>query len=181
MTWSKPASFLDLTAQKKGVFPRNRIIPTVNGGLLFPLYFTTAGPPNSPFMLFAEPTNHSRWGKPVPVADANDLVQPSVVRTAPGELTAFFRDRKAKSIFGARSSNEGVTWTNPSSKQAGGLPNNNAGIEAYQLASGSTVLLFNDESGKGVRCVSFDLERPPLTARSPHSSPNPPRSCAARP
>ena len=188
LSWSKPAVFLDMSGDKKGIFDRNRIIPRADGSLLFPLYWTTKGPPNAPFMLISDRANHSSWGKPcvsarkknvpsrpttaqntplppthhppyprrnrVDVKNADNLVQPTVVRTAPGTLTAFFRDRKAKSVFGASSSDEGLTWTTPSPKDAGGLPNNNAGIEAFQLASGKTILIFNNST----------KDRTPLTA-----------------
>ena len=148
-SWSAPAPFLDLTASKQGVFDRNRIIPRADGGLLFPCYFTTKGVPNSPFLLAAPAPNHSAWSAPLPVAGAPGLVQPSIVRTAPGVLTAFFRDRAAKHVYGATSRDEGASWTVPTPAQAGGLPNNNAGIEAFQLLSGRTLLLFNNASGSG--------------------------------
>lgn len=153
-TWSPPAPFLDFSRDKKGVFDRNRIIPRADGSLLFPLYWTTKGPPNAPFVLISGRANHSAWGAPVDVKGADNLVQPTVVRTAPGTLKAFFRDRKAVSVFGAASSDEGLTWSTPSPRDAGGLPNNNAGIEAFQLASGSTILIFNNST----------KDRTPLTA-----------------
>lgn len=144
VTWSPPAPFLNRTAQNQGVFNRNRIVPRKDGSLLFPLYWTSAGAPNAPFMLFSDAANHSRWGAPVNVSGAAGLVQPTVVRTAPGTLTAFFRDRNAQHVYGASSADEGLSWTAPTPAAAGGLPNNNAGIEAFQLASGSTILLFNN-------------------------------------
>jgi len=152
-TWGEPAPFLDLSHGKspQGVFDRNRVVPRADGGLIFPGYFTTKKVPNSPFLLFAQPGNHSAWGAPQPIAGAPGLVQPTIVRTAPGTLTAFFRDRSARNVFGATSRDEGATWTTPTPAQAGSLPNNNAGIEAFQLKSGSTILLFNNESGTGVR------------------------------
>lgn len=153
-TWSAPAPFLDRTAQRQGVFDRNRIVVRADGSLLFPLYWTSDGAPNSPFMLVSDASDHSRWGAPVNVSGADDLVQPSVVRTARGTLTAFFRDRKARHVFGAASADEGITWTAPSAAAAGGLVNNNAGIEAFQLASGATLLLFNNST----------KDRTPLTA-----------------
>ena len=124
VTWTRPAPFLDLSADKKGVFDRNRIIPRADGSLLFPLYWTTAGPPNAPFMLFSEPADHSKWGKPTDVKGADNLVQPTVVRTSSATLTAFFRDRKSRSVFGADSKDEGLTWTTPTPARAGNLPNN---------------------------------------------------------
>ena len=154
VTWSPPSSFLDLTSQHQGVFDRNRIIPRKDGSLLFPLYWTSDGAPNAPFMLISDAVNHSQWGPPVNVSNGDDLVQPTVVRTAPGMLTAFFRDRRAKNVYGASSTDEGLTWTTPSPAAAGNLPNNNAGIESFQLANGSTLLIFNNAT-KG---------RTPLTA-----------------
>ncbi len=187
VTWSKPSIFLDFSADKKGVFDRNRIIPRADGSLLFPLYWTTTGPPNAPFMLTSEPSDHSKWGKPIDVKAADNLVQPTVVRTSASTLTAFFRDRKSKNIFAADSKDEGLTWTTPTPTRAGNLPNNvssyrlsvakaahmstfslsfcppppplthtskNAGIEAFQLASGKTILLFNNST----------KDRTPMTA-----------------
>ena len=151
VSWGAPEVFLDLTPGGQGVFDRNRVVPRADGGLVFPGYFTTKGVPNSPFLLFAPPGNHSDWSAPAPIGDAAGLVQPSIVRTAPGVLTAFFRDRAGRSVFGATSRDEGASWSAPTPAQAGGLPNNNAGIEAFQLASGKTILLFNDRSGNGVR------------------------------
>jgi predicted neuraminidase len=141
VTWGAPASFLDRTAETQGVFDRNRIVPRADGSLLFPLYWTSDGAPNSPFLLFSDATNHSRWGAPVNVSNADNLVQPTVVRSAPGVLTAFFRDRKSRNVFAAASVDEGLSWTTPAALR---LPNNNAGIEAFQLASDTTILLFNN-------------------------------------
>ena len=143
-TWSPPTSFLDLTGKNQGVFDRNRIILRKDGSLLFPLYWTSDGAPNAPFMLISDAANHSHWGPPVNVSNGDNLVQPTVVRTAPRTLTAFFRDRRAKNVYGASSADEGLTWTTPSPAAAGNLPNNNAGIESFQLASGSTILIFNN-------------------------------------
>jgi len=144
VSWSAPAPFLDFTKKKKGIFDRNRIVVRADGSLLFPLYWTTDKVPNQATMLISNAANHSQWGAPLDVAGADNLVQPSVVRTAPGTLMAFFRDRKAQHVFGAASADEGRTWTAPTPDAAGNLANNNAGIEAWQLASGQTLLLFNN-------------------------------------
>jgi predicted neuraminidase len=149
-SWTAPEPFLSIKGG--GVFDRNRIIVRKDGSLLFPLYFTTDGTPNSPFLLFSAAGNHSDWTGPRAVSSkAANLVQPSVVRTAPDTLTMFLRDREAKNIYACTSTDEGDTWTDPSTAAAGGLPNNNAGIEAFQLQSGATLLLFNNESGTGTR------------------------------
>jgi predicted neuraminidase len=134
-SWSRPAPFLDMSKDKKGVFDRNRLIPRADGSLLFPLYWTTEGPPNAPFMLISGASNHSSWGKPVDVKSADNLVQPTIVRTSPGTLKAFFRDRKSRSVFGATSADEGLTWSTPTPAAAGGLPNNvREGREWFRLS-----------------------------------------------
>lgn len=152
ITWSEPVLFLAI--DNGGVFDRNRIVIRTDGSLLFPLYFTTDGVPNSPFVLFSSVTNHSVWSAPHPVGpigSTGNLVQPTVVRITPSTLKMFLRDRNAKNIYACTSTDEGVTWSIPTIAAAGNLPNNNAGIEAYQLLSGGTILLFNNESGTGTR------------------------------
>lgn len=124
VSWSKPSVFLDKSKDGKGIFDRNRIISRADGSLLFPLYWTTDGTPNTPFMLISSASNHSTWGNPVDVKNASNLVQPTVVRTASGTLKAFFRDRKSANVFGASSTDEGLTWTTPTPASAGNLPNN---------------------------------------------------------
>lgn len=88
-----------------GAFTRNRIIPTLTGGLLFPLYNSTV---SYSFMLLAD-SSHAQWTR-VDVAGSSALVQPTVVRLTPHHntsLVAFFRDRNSKSIFSSNSSDEG--------------------------------------------------------------------------
>lgn len=146
LSWSNPEPFFAI--KNGGVFDRNRIIVRSDGSLLFPLYYTTSGPPNSPFVLISSASNHSQWGDPVNVPGAANRVQPSIVRTALGILTMFLRDRLAVAVYSSTSEDEGLTWSTPTKTI---LANNNAGIEAFQLASGATLLLFNNETGSGVR------------------------------
>lgn len=62
---------------------------------------------------------------------------------------AYFRDRRAQSIYASASTDGGVTWEAPAATV---LPNNNAGIAAITLASGGTLMVFNNETGgAGVR------------------------------
>jgi predicted neuraminidase len=73
---------------------------------------------------------------------SNNLVQPSIIRlnNSP-QLRAFFRDRRAASIYYADSVDDGLTWSTP---QATSLPNNDAGIEAYTLTNGAVIMAFNN-------------------------------------
>ena len=176
VTWTNPTQFYSIS--KGGVFDRNRIIQRADGSLLFPLYYTTDGKPNSAFFLISDTKNASIWdfSHPFNLAESDNLVQPSVVRiNSSGNdntiahnnsenpsvkpspprrsvLKVFLRDRESKNVYGAESEDEGLTWTKPTPEQAGNLPNNNAGIEAFQLLNGHTILLYNNNSdSKAVR------------------------------
>ena len=120
-----------------GSFTRNRIVPTRNG-LLFPVYNSTI---SYSFMLISDPQEKS-WTR-VNIPNSDSLVQPSVVRLTPRNndtLLCFFRDRQSRHIYSSTSTDEGRTWTSP---KPTALPNNNAGIEAFQLASGATAIVFD--------------------------------------
>ena len=90
-------------------------------------------------------TSHSPAPVCICVRTDNDCVrrvQPSVVRPTPGSptLLAFFRDRDAKSIYWARSPDDGESW---SKCEATPLPNSNAGIEAWTMRSGRIAMVYN--------------------------------------
>lgn len=55
-------------------------------------------------------------------------------------LSAFFRDRRAESIYRAESPDDGKTWSKPTKTT---LPNNNSGIEATVLQSGNLAIVYN--------------------------------------
>jgi predicted neuraminidase len=137
-----------------GTWGRNRIVPTLDGDWLFPLY-------NESLKMLGHYTEHSfilrkPKGAPVlPVAgwtesgfkNSSYLVQPSIIRLVPGQpaLRAYFRDRRAMWIYTSTSADDGTTWTQP---VATALPNNNVGISAWTLASGAVALAFNDMQGQ---------------------------------
>lgn len=85
--------------------------------------------------------DHTTW-KGYPIAKSNYLVQPSIVRPVPNRhyMRAFFRDRRAKNIYSASSTDEGYSWTEPKKTV---LPNNNAAIQATMLSSGNMAIVFN--------------------------------------
>lgn len=60
--------------------------------------------------------------------------------TGDPRLIVFFRDRRAQHIYRAESPDDGKTWTRPSKTT---LPNNNSGIEASVLSSGSLAIVYN--------------------------------------
>lgn len=74
VSWSNPALFFAI--KDGGVFDRNRIVARADGSLLFPLYYTTAGPPNSPFVLLSDAKNHSKVQSPMVINATCILVLP---------------------------------------------------------------------------------------------------------
>lgn len=56
---------------------------------------------------------------------------------------AFFRDRKKRNIYTAHSNDDGKTW---SDCKATVLPNNNAGIHAWQMRSGRIAIVYNPQT-----------------------------------
>lgn len=145
-TWSTPTK--SKAASFPGAFPRNRIIPALDGGLLFPIY--NAGKDN-PFkanfaIIERSSTDAGRkaWTEH-DIKGSADLVQPTVVRLPNGSLRAWFRDRRSEAIYTATSTDDAMTWTAP---KHSGLPNPNSGIEANILPNGHVVMVFNDYNSK---------------------------------
>jgi predicted neuraminidase len=60
---------------------------------------------------------------------------------------------KSLAIYYSDSNDDGLTWSTPKPTS---LPNNNTGIEAYTLKSGSLIMVFNNHNGT-------KLPRSPLT------------------
>jgi predicted neuraminidase len=113
-----------------GSFDKNRVVPRLDGSWLLPIY-EQGVKPNEPRNKFlpkgADPDDAKQWtdGK---YKDGDNLVQPSVVRPKPGspDLVAFFRDRKARNVYSASSSDDGASW---SASKPTTLLNNNAGAQ----------------------------------------------------
>ena len=142
-TWTAPA--LSKAGSFPGAFPRNRIIPGLDGGLLFPIYNAGSGNPKfkANFAIIERSSAdaaRSSWTE-LDIAGSANLVQPTVVRLPDKSLRAWFRDRRATSIYTATSTDDAKSWTAP---VPAGLPNPNVGIEANVLANGHVVMVFND-------------------------------------
>eukprot|EP00054_Salpingoeca_dolichothecata_P005290 m.33998 g.33998 ORF g.33998 m.33998 type:complete len:367 (+) comp15360_c0_seq1:477-1577(+) len=154
-TWTKPAPFL--TAP--GAFPRNRIIRGLDGGVIFPIY--NASGASSAFdhqnyaIIDRSNPSMSDWSY-APIKDSAYLVQPSVIRLPNKTLRVFFRDRRAKNIYAADSTDDGHTWTKP---VATSLPNNNAGIESNILSSHEVVIVYNPTtSGRNPLAIALSKD-----------------------
>jgi predicted neuraminidase len=137
-TWTKPALLFSFP----GAFPRNRIIPSLDGGLLFPIYDASKSNVEGANFAIIEKSNvaHTNWTK-IDIKDSQGKVQPTCVRLLTKNLRCWFRDRAAGFIYVSDSTDDGLTWTKPAATQ---LPNPNVGIEANSLTSGNIVMVFNN-------------------------------------
>lgn len=160
-TWSEPKAWLT----SPGAFPRNRIVPTSDGGVVFPFYNASKANPafgkqNYAIFGYSGPDRDmgsaSGW-KFIPLAGSNYLVQPSTVHLNNSWLT-FFRDRRAQHIYASQGKKaEATHWSNPKPTQ---LPNNNAGIEANLLTNGHIVLVYNPQtSGRDPLAIGISKDQ----------------------
>ena len=118
------------------------MIRRTDNRILFPFYSQAKGHPNWPVMAISPgpsiPPNGSAWQRD-PLKSGGDLVQPTCMllpdgdSTPKGVIECFFRDRRAKHIYSATSTDGGQAFSTPKPTV---LPNNNAGIEANILDSG---------------------------------------------
>lgn len=139
--WTAPAEIFG----KAGSFTKNRMITSLNGTWMLPMYYATGSSSQQYSHIKTTKTaGIGPWGN-LDFDDTSYLVQPTVVRDKPGQpaLTAFFRDRRAKHIYVSHSADDGATWDKA---EATVLPNNNAGIHATTLQSGNMVMTFNPQT-----------------------------------
>ena len=147
-TWTQPK----LLISEAGAFPRNRLIPGLDGTVIFPYYNASShNKYKANYAIIGRSAVDHHLDQPkdwtaTPFPESQDCVQPTVVRKTPGEpgLKAWFRDRRAESIYTADSADDGKSWTKPVKSP---LPNPNVGIEAYALLTpGHVVMVFNNYS-----------------------------------
>jgi predicted neuraminidase len=110
-TWTAPVM---LFSKPAGVFPRNRVIDSLDGGAIFPIY--NAGSDNAFKANYAmmEHLDASRanWTE-TDVEESADCVQPTCVRLFDQRVRCWFRDRRAGRIYTADSQDDAKTWTKP--------------------------------------------------------------------
>ena len=96
----------------------------------------------------------------VEVPDSRGCVHMNVVEREAGHLIGFFRSRGADRIYRAESFDYGDTWSAPAVTE---LPNNNAGISAIPLSSGSIAIAYDSCSFADDRLNSrWPKQRAPL-------------------
>ncbi len=148
VTWSTPESFYSVP----GAFDRNRIIPTLNkDGLIFPCY--NSSPEIDYSFILRLSSSTSKWTR-TDMPGSDYLIQPTIIRIDnSSQLRTFFRDENSSAIYYSDSNDDGLTWSTPKPTS---LPNDNSGIEAYTLKSGTVIMAFNNHNGT-------TLPRSPLT------------------
>ena len=166
-TWGKPK--VVFKSPPSGPFVRNQMLferpPDAPGGAgsgawLMPFYYTPDGYKKfvEHFAVMKISNNKGRtWRDHAMTKRGQMLAQPSVVHRPAmhgGGLLAFYRDREAKNVFTAESTDGGKTWTAPSRSK---LPNNNSGLQACALLSGAIALVFNNRDGLLRRPLSIAL------------------------
>jgi predicted neuraminidase len=136
LTWTNPHDLFT----EKGSFDRNRIIYSLKGNWIFPIYYAVEGDVNE-YSAMKISSDQQSWVQ-YNITHSNYLIQPSVVRPVLGHpsLTAYLRDRRAQNIYSSVSMDDGYTWSKPAPTQ---FPNNNAAIQACVLNNGHILLVYN--------------------------------------
>eukprot|EP00899_Mesostigma_viride_P015828 jgi/Mesvir1/24246/Mv10950-RA.1 len=147
LTWTPPVVLF----AEPGVFTRNQLLRSSSGSLLLPMYYTPEGynAYSSHYCVFKESVtaDFSTWEEYIMTRPGDMLAQPTVVQARNGDfkdLVAFFRSRLGDYIYSSRSDDEGKTWSRPARTV---LPNNNSGIQAALLSSGTIAIVFNNRGG----------------------------------
>jgi predicted neuraminidase len=157
-TFSTPTPIFTPQTQ---IWDRNRILPTLSGGWLFPLYMSVAQGDDYSFIYYKPPSvavESNSWVQ-VPLPNSSDLIQPTLNRITPGQpfLRAYFRDENQQYIYTATSPDDGKSWTDAEPTE---LPNNNSGISSYVLASGNIAIVYNPlNSGRNVLAISLSIDQ----------------------
>jgi len=142
-----------------GSYDRNRIILDLSRNWLYPLYNESVGGSVLGTKSSRAPVEPYTDWKLQFFPDSDGLVQPTIIRPVPTSpfLRAYFRDRAAKHIYTATSSDDGGSWTDP---KATDLPNNNAAIQATVLQSGNVALVYNPlTKGRNILSISLSFDQ----------------------
>ena len=143
VSWTTPRDVFT----KNGSFDRNRIIYSLKGDWLFPIYYS-AEKEEDQFSTVMISWDQQTWVSH-PIPHSNYLIQPSIIRPLFTQflLRAFLRDRCSQHIYTSTSTDDGLTWSDPTRT---GLPNNDAAIQACVLTNGHVVLAYNPTTGPRV-------------------------------
>lgn len=143
-TWG-PVETLFPSTETGGVFVRQLPVVLPSGRWIIPVFrcLTTPGEnwvgnsDDSAVMISDD--GGATWSEHV-LPGSLGCVHMNIQPVADGSLLALFRSRWADSIYEARSTDDGSTWSEPVPTE---LPNNNSSIQFTALADGRLALVYN--------------------------------------
>jgi predicted neuraminidase len=143
-TWG-PVETLFPANQPGGVFVRQLPVVLPSGRWIIPIFrcITTPGEKwvgnsDDSAVMISDDSGASWTGHVLP--GSLGCVHMNIQPVADGSLLALFRSRWADSIYEARSTDDGSTWSEPVPTA---LPNNNSSIQFTALADGRLALVYN--------------------------------------
>ncbi|MCU1536827.1 MAG: glycosyl hydrolase [Humibacillus sp.] len=146
-SWSEPTVLLPATAAG-GVFVRQPPVVLASGRILLPVFNCITVPGEK--WVGNEDTSSVWWSDDggatwaeAAVPGSLGCVHMNVVVRQDGSLWACFRSRWADHIWQTTSTDDGLTWAEPTPTE---LPNNNSSIQAVALTDGEVALVFNRSS-----------------------------------
>jgi predicted neuraminidase len=146
-TWEAPTVLLP-ASEAGGVFVRQPPVVLASGRILLPVFNCVTVPGEK--WVGNEDTSSVWWSDDAgatwteaPVPGSLGCVHMNIVARQDGSLWACFRSRWADHIWQTTSTDDGLTWAEPSPTD---LPNNNSSIQAVALGGGEIALVFNRSS-----------------------------------
>lgn len=144
LTWSR--------AQRLALSPffniselvRNGPIPLAGGARIIPIYHECLSLYSEWLILDRKPKTEELVWRKERIRGSKGLLQPTLAVYGPRQAAAFFRSSLPdRAIYASTTQDGGFTWSKP---HPTGLPNPNSAVSALALASGKTLLAFNDST-----------------------------------
>lgn len=139
-SWSAPRELFDTP----GTFIRHAPVVNAAGQILLPIWHShmrNAFGDDESLVQISDDMGKSWHQTAVP--GSRGCVHMNIVAST---RVAFFRRRQADRVFRSLSTDGGLSWSEPEPTD---LPNNNASVQARELADGRLALIFNDRAATG--------------------------------